>query len=77
MDEDKKKICDWIMTMDVDDFYNLCVSLTEGFDFTGEQLFYSCQECGKEHSEECNCGEDDCKEFFVKHYTEHKAAGGV
>lgn len=25
MDEDKKKICNWIMNMDIDDFYNLCV----------------------------------------------------
>ncbi len=69
MDEDKKKICDWIMNMDVDDFYDLCECLREGFEFTGEQPFYSCEECEKEHSEECEHSEDKCKKFFVGHYT--------
>ncbi len=75
MDEDKKKICEWIMDMDVDAFYDLCICLTEGFEFTGNQLFYSCQECEKEHSEECNGCLEKCKEFFVKHYTGDEAAG--
>lgn len=77
MDEDKKKICDWIMSMDVDDFYDLCVCLTEGFEFTREQIFYSCQECCKEHSEECEHDGENCKEFFVKHYTKDNAAGAM
>ena len=78
MDTDKKKICDWIMNMNIDDFYEFCICLSEGYEFTEEQLYYSCRECKKEHSEECEeCeGCDDClekcKEFFVKHYTEKK-----
>lgn len=76
MDEDKKKLCDWIMSMDIEDFYSVCSLLEENYEFTGKQLFYSCQECGKEHSDVC-CASDVgmCKEFFIKHYTEGKPAG--
>lgn len=74
MDEDKKKICDWIMNMDIDDFYDLCECLAEGFEFTGEQPFYPCSKCAEEHSEECDKGIDTemCKEFFVEHYMKSK-----
>lgn len=65
---DKNKICDWIMHMDVDDFYDLCCALSDQFEFTGEQLFYSCSECGNEHGDICEYHSDACKYFFVEHY---------
>lgn len=46
------------------------VCLTEGFEFTGEQLFYSCQECNKDNLEECGHDGENCKVFFVRHYKE-------
>lgn len=70
MDEDKKKLCDWITSMTVDEFYEFCDNLEDCYEFTGEQLFYSCEKCCEEHFEDCRFGVDDalCKQFFYEHY---------
>lgn len=61
---DKRNICDWIMRMDECEFYDLCCALSDNFEFTGEQLFYSCELCNLEHSSECEYCTDICKKVF-------------
>lgn len=68
LDVDKKNICDWIMRMDVDDFYCLTCALSDNFEFTGLPLFYSCEVCGNEHEDSCEGDCSLCEKFFKEHY---------
>ena len=73
LQEDKEKICKWIMDMDIDDFYDLTISLTDSYInekiHIDTPLFYNCSMCEKENRKECEETENKCKELFIRHYT--------
>lgn len=68
LEYDKQKVCDWILKMDVDDFYCLTCALSDNFEFTGLPLFYSCEVCGNEHEDFCEGDCSCCEKFFKEHY---------
>lgn len=77
LQESKRAVCDWIMAMQVRDYFEFMNMVLENTDIpavetiTGE-MFFSCRQCTKEHEEECErLGIDDgtkCYQFFCEHY---------
>ena len=68
LENDKKKICEWIMSLDIDNYYELCCVLVDNLNMVDKKLFYSCCECKKEHGDVCEHDPDFCKKMFIKHY---------
>lgn len=73
----KKAVCDWIMGMTAEEYFDFMGSVSNNMPLLvikeiPEEIFYSCSQCEKEHGEECEENDMDdlskCFRFFCEHY---------